>query len=228
MSSRDGPRFSSGWPAQGSPGWLRGRAACWPLWWRSLVVGFFWSGMIPAGSCRSRRARRQALGWVSCCSPIRCGWPWSCWPCACSSVEALDPQWLGATIITCALAWSAVHLAKAIVRAESSNWAKPGLDNAQEACRVAFGHHEPGPNAGAEAGRLCRTRSPRAERRVERLRAGRVGRGRVGAGLAGWFPNGWTTASTSCSASWSGAACALYLVWVRYGGVLTPRTPPDA
>jgi hypothetical protein len=44
-------------------------------------------------------------------------------------IDTLDPRWLGATIIVCALAWSAVHLGVAI-RGESRNQGELGLDEA--------------------------------------------------------------------------------------------------
>ena len=94
-----------------------------------LVVGFFWSGMVPlalagAGGLGSGVGRgvllltytlRLALVLLALRLLQR--------------VDAIDPRWLGATIIACAVAWSAVHLGAA-VRGESRNQGELGLDEA--------------------------------------------------------------------------------------------------
>jgi hypothetical protein len=95
-----------------------------------LVVGFFWSGMIPLALAGAGGLGAGAgLGVLLLTYTLRLALVLLALR-QLQRVDALDPRWLGATIITCALAWSAVHLAVAI-RGESSNPGETGLGDAQ-------------------------------------------------------------------------------------------------
>ena len=95
-----------------------------------LVVGFFWSGRIPLALAGvGGLGAGVGLGVLLLTYTLRLALVLLALRLL-QRVDALDPRWLGATIITCALAWSAVHLAIAI-HGESSNPGETGLDDAR-------------------------------------------------------------------------------------------------
>ncbi|MGH9250118.1 MAG: hypothetical protein ACRD0W_11445 [Acidimicrobiales bacterium] len=111
-----------GWLAAGTSGLLAALVAI------PLVVGFFWSGVLPlalagvgglgAGVGLTVLLLTYTLRLALVLLALR----------LLQRVDALDPRWLGGTIVVCALAWSAVHLAVAI-RAEKPQLAEPEIDD---------------------------------------------------------------------------------------------------
>ncbi|MGH8824447.1 MAG: hypothetical protein ACRDVN_08225 [Jiangellaceae bacterium] len=113
---------SIGWVAAGTSALLAALVAI------PLVVGFFWSGMLPlalagagglgAGVGLAVLLLTYTLRLALVLLALRLF----------QRVDALDLRWLGVTIITCALAWSAVHVAIAI-RGEKSQSGESGIDD---------------------------------------------------------------------------------------------------
>jgi hypothetical protein len=94
-----------------------------------LVVGFFWSGMLPlALAGAGGLGAGVGLGVLLLTYTLRLALVLLALRLL-QRIDTLDPRWLGATIIVCALAWSAVHLGVAI-RGESRNQGELGLDEA--------------------------------------------------------------------------------------------------
>ncbi len=111
-----------GWLAAGTGGLLAALVAI------PLVVGFFWSGVLPlalagvgglgAGVGLAVLLLTYTLRLALVLLALR----------LLQRVDGLDPQWLGGTIVVCALAWSAVHLAVAI-RGEKPQLGEPEIDD---------------------------------------------------------------------------------------------------
>jgi hypothetical protein len=111
-----------GWLVAGSSGLLSALVAI------PLVVGFFWSGMLPlalagagglgAGTGLAVLLLTYTLRLALVLLALRLF----------QRVDGIDPRWLGGTIIICALAWSAVHLAVAI-RGEKPQTGESRIDN---------------------------------------------------------------------------------------------------
>jgi hypothetical protein len=112
-----------GWLVAGTSGLLAALVAI------PLVVGFFWSGMVPLALVGvGGLGSGVGLGVLLLTYTLRLALVLLALRLL-QRFDTLDRRWLGATIIVCAVAWSAVHLGFA-VRGESRNQRELGLDEA--------------------------------------------------------------------------------------------------